>query len=206
VGARPPTSTQVELPTWTRAPEPSRGATTSMSTRPPAVTTVALPVTRVGRVHLVPVDRQDPVRRAAPCPGRTVVGVHHVQPHALPRTRVDGLRAPAVDGGGPVIGVQQGHDIRAGGVAVPRPDDQRTEQAADDPLVGDLVKVVPVAAGLLRHEPVGELLAGPHGLLGDAGHTVSRVRHVHAVPVQRDAVEHVGVPQVHLEQLALGDL
>jgi hypothetical protein len=110
-------------------------------------------------VHLVPVDRQDPVRRAGPCPGRTVVGVHHAQPHALPRTRVDGLRAPAVDAGGPVIGVQQGHDIRAGGVAVPRPDDQRTEQAADDLLVGDLVGVVPVAAGLLLHEPVGELLA-----------------------------------------------
>ena len=73
-------------------------------------------------------------------------------------------------------------------------------------LVGDLVGVVPVAPRLPGHEPVGVLLARPHGVLGDAGDTVLGVRHVDAVPVQRDPVGDVVVGQPHLEELALGDV
>ena len=84
--------------------------------------------------------------------------------------------------------------------------DQRPVQAAEHLGVGDLVRVVPVAPGVVDHEAVGVVLALPDGVLRHAGHAVLGVGHVDPVPVHADAVLDVVVVHVHLDQVALGRL
>ena len=82
------------------------------------------------------------------------------------------------------------------------PEEPWTEEAADDLVVRDLVRVVPVGAARGEPPAVGVRPAGRHGVLGDAGDAVLRVRDVHPVPVQGDASLDVDVAQDHLDELA----
>ena len=95
-------------------------------------------------------------------------------------------------------------EIETGGL-LPRLDDDHAEEAAPDLLRGDLVRVVPERSELLRAEAVRVALAGQDGVLRDAGHAVLGVRHVDAVPVDRDAVVDVFVPEDDLDEVALPD-
>ncbi len=79
--------------------------------------------------------------------------------------------------------------------------DERPEQATDHLYVRHLVGVVPIAPHAIDDEPVRVALAGTDGVLRHAGDAVRGIRDVDAVPVQRDAVRHVVVDDVHLDEL-----
>ena len=89
------------------------------------------------------------------------------------------------------------------GRARARLDDEHAEEAAPDLLRGDLVRVVPERPDLLRSESVGVALAREDGVLRHAGHAVLGVRDVDAVPVDRDALLDVLVPEHHFDVVAL---
>ena len=86
-----------------------------------------------------------------------------------------------------------------------RLDDDHAEETAPDLLRRDLVRVVPERPDLLCAESVRVARAGQDGVLRDAGHAVLGVRHVDAVPVDRDAVLDVVVPEDDLHEISLRD-
>ena len=63
--------------------------------------------------------------------------------------------------------------------------------------------VIPVRAGLVGDEPIGELTSEWHRVLGHPGYPVHGVGHVDAMPVQRDPIGDRLVAQMHLDQLTL---
>ena len=82
--------------------------------------------------------------------------------------------------------------------------DECSEQSPAHTEVRRLVGVVPVGTHLIGAEPVDELIAGCHDVLGHARCAVFAARHVVAVPVQGHSVVDVGVAQCHLDQIARG--
>ena len=91
------------------------------------------------------------------------------------------------------------------GLLLARLDDDHAEEAAPDLLRRDLVRVVPERPDLLCAESVRVARPGQDGVLRDAGHAVLGVRHVDAVPVDRDAVLDVFVPKHDLHEVSLPD-
>ena len=81
-------------------------------------------------------------------------------------------------------------------------DHERPVEPAGDVVRGDLVRVVPERAGLVRAKSVRVALARHDGVLGHAGDAVFRVRHVDPVPVDRDAVLDILVAKGDLDEVA----
>jgi hypothetical protein len=100
--------------------------------------------------------------------------------------------------------VDRCHQVHDVGVGDSRLDHHRAEEAAAHLLVRDLVRVVPVRAGILGDEAVDVLTALLDGVLRDPGHAVLGVGHVDAVPVQGRAVGDRLVDERDLDQVALG--
>ena len=80
---------------------------------------------------------------------------------------------------------------------------QGSEQSTGDLRVGDLMGVIPVGAGLVRDETVGELTSHRHRILSHAGHPIHGIGNITPVPMQRDTIGDRFVAQVHLDQLTL---
>ena len=196
-----PSTIAVEPPISMRA-----GASTSRSYRPPAGTATRRPTTSDGWLT------------SRPSTASTLYGasVHtRTAPLSVFTTRIAGHLAGgrvdrdvallAVEGPGAAVGVGDGQDVDAG-VGLGGLHDQRPEEPPDHLLVGHLVGVVPVAAGVVDDEPVDVVLADADGVLGDAGDAVLGVGDVDAVPVHADAVLDVLVVHAHLEQVTHGRL
>ena len=181
------------------------GAVTSRSTRPPAVSRTALPVTGVGPFRSYPSTAStryglpdDPHGSGA------VVGVDDPDPDLRPVRDVDRHHAGrAVHRGRAVVHVQDRQLVEHVGIRRRRGDHQRPEEPALDLGVRDLVRVVPVRADLVGDEPVGVRLPHRHRVLRDAGDAVLGVGDVDAVPVQGHAVRHRRVDQPDLDELPL---
>ena len=142
---------------------------------------------RLGLMQLVTVDRLGRHRRANQdrCLGSAI----HAGHNGVDQTQANRLTGLCIDMG-PV-------DAHVAGLAVQherhitilgrfgRLDHQCAEQSARDLLLGALVRVVPVGASVACDELIRKCLARLHGVLRNAGDTVFRVRHAHAVPVHR---------------------
>ena len=162
-------------------------------------------VAHVGRADdVVPVDGHGPEGAAAdPRVQGAVVGVEQPDPDRCAGRGLDRGDAGAAGDRAPTgVGVHRRRDV-LGVVRGDRQDDQRAEQPAAHLGVRDLVRVVPVGAGVLGDEPVDVPAAGPDGVLGDPRDAVLGVGHVDPVPVQRHPVGHVDVGQRDLHQIAL---
>jgi hypothetical protein len=91
------------------------------------------------------------------------------------------------------------------GAPCARFDHERAVQATLDLVRRELVRVVPEGSELLGPEAIRVGLAGANGVLRHSGHAVLAVRDVDAVPVHRDPVVEVLVPERHLDEVALVD-
>jgi hypothetical protein len=95
--------------------------------------------------------------------------------------------------------------VRSSVRLLPRLDHERPVEAATDLLRRDLVRVVPERPELVGAKAVDVALTRHDGVLRHSGDAVFRVRHVHAVPVDRDAFVDVLVDQGRLDKVALAD-
>ena len=182
------------------------GTVTSRSARAPGGERQRLVLDRRRPDQVEAVDREHPVGRVGPELDQRVVGVDHPQPHGVAGLRHDGhLALEPVERADPE-GVRDRDRLDVLLDASARLHHERAEQALDDLLVGDLVGVVPVGAGVLDDEAVDELLARHHRVLGDPGDPVLPVRYVDPVPVQRRAVGHRLVAEADLDEVALRGL
>ncbi len=63
--------------------------------------------------------------------------------------------------------------------------------------------VIPIRAGLVSDETIGELTSHRHRILSHPGHPVHGVGNINPVPMQRDTIGDRLVTQMHLDQLTL---
>jgi hypothetical protein len=158
-----------------------------------------------GAVQVGAVDGGDAERRAVdPDRHHAEVGVHHADADRVARLgRHPVLAVAAVHGAPPAVEVRERERVHIGAGPGGRGDDEGSEEAAEDLLMGDLVRVVPEGAGLVGDEPVDERLADADGVLGDPRGAVHGAGHVDAVPVEGDPVGHARVLEGHFDELAL---
>jgi hypothetical protein len=100
--------------------------------------------------------------------------------------------------------VDRCHQVHDVGVGDSRLDHHRAEEAAAHLLVRDLVRAVPVRAGILGDEAVDVLAALLDCVLRHPGHAVLGVGHVHAVPVEGCAVGDRLIDERDLDEVTLG--
>ena len=153
------------------------------------------------------VDRPEHEGHRGPRPRGPVVAVHQAHPHPLARSRHHlAVALQPVDRGPPRIEVADGDDVPHTRVRGRGMHQDAAEQSPGDLLVRQLVRVVPVGAGIRSHPAIGVLLPDPHGILGHSRDPVLGIRHVDPVPVQRHPSADGLVAQPHLDELAHGGL